>query len=181
MTYSLAIDPGRAGLGWAVGLNGQLVDCGLARAPKGPRDFAQASISQVASNAISKIPGHLYTLGAVERMLSIPGSSAMQAKANDLLDLQAIGNLVIGALVPAHNVHHFYPAQWMMGSPPTHANHLRIRNALAMNELVVLGECSRAALTGAKGRTALSLEHNIWDAVGILLHLHGRLHARRTA
>ena len=170
MTYSLSVDPGRAALGWAVWYNGRLVDCGLARGPKPARAFTQPSISRVASAALATIPRHPYRLGAVERMRHYPGKGSSDAKANDLLDLQAIGGLVVGALVPLASVLYFDPSEWMGGSVPEKANQLRVTRALDGNESAVFAQ--------ALQMYPKSLQHNMYDGVGIGLHLHGRLLGR---
>lgn len=165
MTYSISIDPGRKALAWAVWFNGRLVDLGLCRAPKTQRSFTQPAINHMASNSLTTIPRHAYTLGAIERMRHYPGVE--KSNPNDLLDLQAIGALVMGQLVKPQNVLYFYPQEWQGGACPPAGVMAWVHKRLTLEE--------QRVFVNACEVYPKDLRHNLYDASGIGLHLHGRV------
>lgn len=162
----LAIDPGIKGLGWALFEHRQLARCGVV--PEFPRVAYQApDLGDLCSWASVKVSealgGAKADAVAVERMRHYPGSSHNDAKANDLLDIQAIGAYVAGACaVFGTGVHYYAPQEWK-GSTPKAVMGRRILAALTPHEAGIA-----AQIQGSKA-------HNATDAIGIGLHHLARL------
>jgi len=172
MSLLLSLDPGRQGLGWAAFRDGKLVAAGVVKQPKGPRDYEQASLQEVADNARTEILRTVQGLTmllpspfrscVVERMTSYPGKG--QYAANDLLDLQAIGGMVAGALCPLAGISWLRPQEWK-GSVDTEILAGKLGTWLSPEELAI---CAVAEKKHKKRW------HNAVDAI----HLAGK-HLRR--
>lgn len=154
--YFLAIDPGRAQLGWSAWRCGELVDCGLART-----QYTQ--LGAIAQHFASQMPKGANRV-LVERMWMYPpkpGESLSRATAvaNDLLDLQAIGGMVAAlCLAPGCFIEWQTAAQWK-GQVPKDVTHRRLKKSLSVVEYAVM-ENRLAAVPK-------SLQHNVKDAVAL--------------
>ena len=194
--YTLGLDPGRAGFGWGLLTPRlELVAAGVVPQPKGPRDGQQAPLTQVVAAVLRDIccrPAFQLAQvwgiqAAVERMRVYPPREEgnrrsrnligeLVGKANDLLDLQAIGGLVAGALVPPERVRYWYPAEWkgslddeqvqarMCWHAPANVNGERVAGCMTPAE--------RALIEAIKPR---GLQHNAWEASGLAMVAAGRL------
>jgi hypothetical protein len=102
----------------------------------------------------------------VEEMCHYPDrSSAKKTKETiEVLKLQAVAGLVCGYFrCPVS----YWPARaWMGGSLPPHVVHDRVWTALDEYERLRFQECL--------GRIPKALQHNLWDAGGLLLRHLGR-------
>lgn len=165
MIYTLVCDPGKKHPGWSAWAVTELVACGLARVPKGRHTLGQRALliaDQLPSGA---------DVCVVERMFHYPSHGrrdsrhAADAKANDLLDLQAIGGIIAGRSGAGEIV--YYTARDWKGQRPKEATKHLVEKTLTPQERLVYGQ--------ALAQVASGLRHNVIDAVGI-----GLRHLRRT-
>jgi hypothetical protein len=166
-----SIDPSSgatSALGWAAWASNELVCAGLVRGLRAKLD----SKCQHYADAV-KLGSHVFGSGRravfVEQMQMSQGRDGsgekrtIIAKANDLLELQAVGAYVAGALGGSLC---YVPVGTWKGSAPKHVTEARARAALSPAELAIV----EAELARHRG----GLGHNLWDAVGIGLHATGR-------
>lgn len=166
MSSRLALDPGRQGFGWARGAYGQLVAAGVV-----PQPHTGASLELVAANVINALLRADTVV--IERMRMYPPKDGKRreteqyrtAVANDLLDLQAIGGMVAGALTMPERVRWVHPGAWK-GS--TTAEQIEARLDAWAGWLPA--ERPVWAQVKALGKT---LRHNAVEAVALLLGEHG--------
>ncbi len=151
----LAIDPGGAQMAWALFNQGRLTHCGLWRTKEKTLDARALDYSLQARNLPASV-GEV----VVERMTTYPGDPG---KANDLLDLQALGAFVAGGLGPARCVR---AAEWK-GQVPKEI----MQRCIAK----MLDPLETSRLISGTGLAPVSLQHNVYDAVGIGLFAVGRL------
>lgn len=165
MISTLVIDPGSKCLAWSVWGNVELFGAGLARLPKGHLTLGERAIllaEQVPQGA---------DVAVVEQMFQYPTRGrrdtvqAQDKKANDLLDLQAIGAWVAGQS-GAKTLRYYTAAQWKGQRPKAATKHL-VEKTLEPEEFLVYKEALRTVPAG--------LRHNIIDSVGIGLRHHRRV------
>ena len=159
MTITLAIDPGVRALGWSVGYEGILVQCGVSRV----RDVY--TLDQASRTHADRIRAAIaYSdLAVVESMRWRPRDA--RSNPNDLIDVQTVG------ILTAHYAHSrdilpVEPVDWKSNLPKA-IHHARICAALDAGERAILD----AALASAPATNA----KEILDAVGILIHNQGRI------
>lgn len=174
----LSIDPGRLVLGYALWKESNLTGVGLSVCKAlSPAIPGSLQVSQLAAEHASQV-GEAIILStnfshvqncAVEFMVHYPDhgrkdtKQAQEAKAKDLLDLQAIAGWVAGQ--SSFNARHYTPAMWK-GQMPEDVTTIKVVKALNDFEVDVL---SRAKLQYPK-----HLHHNLIDAIGIGLHALNR-------
>lgn len=156
----LSIDPGRK-MGWAAWYSRSLVGCGVATTKK--KDIGEAA--KELADLIPQRP----QITIVEEMVHYPGKSRTQgtqeALANDLIQVTAFGALVAGLI--GSEVVRYIPAQKWKGTRPTEGVVDRaVEKALASEELEVYHK--------SLGELPKGIRHNLVDAVGIGLKVHGR-------
>jgi len=186
MSSLLALDPGRQGFGWALFERGVLRCCGVFPQPPAPRAHQQPSIWDVSFAAANNVAfGVGKALGVaqsvlrvdevvLEQMVAYPPprgkketARARTAKANDLLDLQAIGAWVAGTFRAST---HWVEARSWKGGTDTDAIEERLIGRIGNPSRWTLVEGDLVAAVRPIG-----LRHNAVDAVAIgLVHL-GRL------
>ena len=160
----VAIDPGKRALGWSVWLYGQLAGCGLARVDTTVRD-----LGEIAGQMVDQVPGGA-DLAVVERMVQYPSQGrrdsqrVQDAKANDLLDLQAIGAFLAGQL--ARKAMWITAPEWK-GQTPKSVTARRVQTALS--------EIERVTMDQDQTMVPPSLRHNVVDGVALGLWAHRRL------
>lgn len=155
----LAIDPGIRGCGVAYFLGQDLIEASYVKNPvtKGNDPEAVRSMAYA-------INTHLVANLAVEIPRVYQGSK-QKGDPNDLLPLAAIC-CSVATLLPNAKVTGYYPRDWKGTVDPD-----------------VMTQRIQGRLTGREATNVISvgrsLDHNIWDAIGIGLHYLGRLGPRR--
>ncbi|KKW46542.1 MAG: hypothetical protein UY96_C0003G0045 [Parcubacteria group bacterium GW2011_GWB1_56_8] len=154
----LSVDPGVRGCGCAFFCDGQLAAAAYvknyAKAGSGPRECAQ--VAEAVSNWVWMIPDHL--------VLEFPtsyGGRASTGNTNALFPLAAIDG-AFAALFPNAELTYYLPREWK-GNTDADVMIERIKSRLTPEEYV------RVELP------AKSLEHNVWDGIGVGLAYLGRL------
>lgn len=155
MSTILAIDPGTKYLGCAWGpCPGQLEGTGL---------YVYESLPQIQKFLIDWVAGCGYPVRIVIERPQIRKNSRVRPQ--DILDL----TLVVGAcsIWNADHVDHVYPSTWGAsgkGTPEARQRtEDRIRKRLSADEL-----------TAVRLPGQVTLDHNVWDAVGVWLWASGR-------
>jgi hypothetical protein len=165
--YVASIDPGVAQVAWAAAADRVVVFSGLSRLPAGFSPIEKRNPGKVAELHATQIPNG-FDVAIVEQMIHYPNShpgAKGQAVPNDLLHLAAIGG-VLGARVAARVG--FVPARTWKGQVPKPVTRKRVRETLTTNE--------RNDLDLTLQKIPEALQHNVYDAIGILLHFVGRKH-----
>ena len=158
----VAIDPGLRHCGVAVSLDGNLVACALIANPdkRGRNAEAWSSMAK-AVRAWALLHGPFDRARSETPQVYQPGHhGGKRIDPGDLLQLQG----VVGALSMAFDgLETVQPYQWK-GQLPKEVCVGRVRARLSPEELAILDGCGCAP----------SLQHNVADAVGILLDALGR-------
>lgn len=167
MRIYLSVDPGIRGCGCAIFVDGELRAAAYVRNPD--KTGAGPGECQAMAQAIRDwfVACSNYVLNIL--VLEWPqtyGGRAKRGDANDLFPLAGV-DAALAANFPAANVTHYLPREWK-GTVDPDVMIERIQGRLAPHELL------RVELPSAK-----SLEHNVWDAVGIGLKYLGRLERQR--
>jgi hypothetical protein len=171
MSNVISIDPGRKCLALSQWAQGQLIGTWLNRAQSQgyPASQGLATLAMSHASALGMKTKGLATVAVVERMVSYPtqgrkdSRQAQDAKANDLLDLQAIGAFVGAKLADAI---HYYSAHEWKGQADAEITRMRVVRELDERELAIL--CK------AKEEYPDGLHHNIYASLGLGLKYLGR-------
>lgn len=183
MSYYIGLDPGRQGFGWAV-LDScpALVAAGVVPQPKPPHKFARTALPVIAlcvvRSILDAVPDLLRRTGnraVVERMVQYPPAPRERGKArsratdvaiaNDLLDLQALGGMVAGALVPLANITYRTAHEWK-GNTDWEAIERRLLGDDSLEIARVLTLPETAILNAVR---PWGLRHNAVEAAGMVL------------
>lgn len=153
-----SIDPGLNGLAWC--------DAQNRRFESGNVVSLKGTYQQQAMQAVRAMGDFGPTEIAIEEMCYYPQRSSAKSTREtiEILKLQAVGNLIAGYF--RCPVHHYPARAWMGGSLPHHIVQARVLGALDEYELLRFRECL--------ARIPKSLQHNLYDAAGILLRHLGR-------
>lgn len=165
----LSIDPGKHHVAWALWarvVGFELVAAGLTDSD------ARTLAERCQEHALALV--HRLGLGlgqvslvAVEQMQLSTGRDRTLSKAiatgNDLLELQAAGAYVAGAVGGRFKL---LPPNTWKGTAPKDVTRARVEKTLSQHEFKVLA--------GALASVKPGLRHNVYDAVGIGLHVTGR-------
>jgi hypothetical protein len=143
----VAIDPGVLNLGWALFEHGRLSRCGLSQA---------SSPVEHAGNIAALYRPDVVVL---EKMTVRDIPNAL-----DLLNVTETGAFVAGSLLPAF-LYSATPSRWK-GNVPKLIHHARLARVLTEGEHAV-------AFADVEPIRA-SLQHNVWDAIGLGLWGLGR-------
>jgi hypothetical protein len=176
----LAIDPGRAGLGWAFFQGKELRALGVVKQPKGPRDYVAASLEDVAANAVAEIESATWSFRGELHFRELEASCTVERMhyargwtkdPNDLLDLQAIGGMVAAALCPLSGIRWKKEGQWKQKQDMKRV----VERLVSENEAKLSPEELSIVLATVKKHK--SLAHNGIAALGIGLETLGRWRA----
>lgn len=157
----LSIDPGKENLSYSLFLNGLLILPGMSRIKVGVLD----NLGIIAGKHCPNVPKADF--GCIEQMFHYPtgrydSKQAEAAKTASILELQAIGGIVMGRAVGGA-VHYYQPRQWK-GTKSKDSTEWLVRKHLTPKELLILDS--------ELMRYPADLWHNVYDAVGInLRHL----------
>lgn len=170
MSRLLAVDPGIRGCGFSFFNDGRLVAAAYVKSIERRGNRAHEAVQM----ARSVLDVFKYTEAPNELAVEWPQVYASRIRAgvtkedpNDLLALTAVDAAIAALLnVPVTS---YFPAEWK-GQLTKEACRQRIETRLSDDEL-------RTA--DAAAREAKSLDHNMWDAIGIGLHHLGRFARRR--
>ncbi len=161
----LTIDPGRY-LGWAAWYDRDLVACGLRRSKA--KHAGAIGLEQSAD----EIPTGA-DLAIVEQMIHYPAKrsdreseASRNAKANDLIMVTAIG-AIVAARSGASRIEYLPALKWKGTRPTEGVIEGMVQKALRPDELEVYAKAYRELPKAQR--------HNLVDAVGIGLHVHGRI------
>ena len=154
------VDPGVSSLAWALGYNGVLRACGYYHLSKSLAEAAQQA-AQLVHNYITKTG---YERGTTSYLLVERPMFEKDRAINhqDVLNLSVIAGACVGAWSPNVFVE---PMKWK-GSVPKEQHQPRITGTLSHAETLVY----TSMRTGKK-----EIDHNIVDAIGILLWAERRL------
>jgi hypothetical protein len=186
-TYTLGLDPGRAGMAWGLLRNEDrtLVKARVLPPATKPRDFDRAGPQAAALHAagliLSEVAGWRITDVVVEYMVHYPPAPARRgarreserartAKANDLIDLTAIAALTVGLVCP-HACLTYYTAYDWKGYTDTDAIEARLDEWQGW----LPGEREIWEDVKKLGKT---VRHNAVDVAALLLVHAGRLRLR---
>lgn len=169
MSYLLSIDPGVRTCGCAMWLNGKLTAAKLVLgvlkgAEASPADLVEhmaISVKRWVGGSIGLVPYDLNTV--IEMMRTYDGKAKGNADANDLIMVSLVsGGILMHMCRPGTLV---LPENWKGGVPKKnrHGDNVikeRCLDKLSKEEIATID------------LPAKSLEHNVWDAIGIgLRHL----------
>lgn len=149
----VSIDPGVRLCGVAVFEDGELASAWLSKS-SGWRTMAYCVVSDLQKRYPLEVlePGRL----VIEKP-QIYTQNKLKGDPNDLIDLACVVG-ALGVLMIRQELTTYLPRQWK-GQVPKHVMIERIKGKLSEDER------KRIELPSAK-----SLQHNVWDAVGIGLH-----------
>lgn len=149
---TLACDPGVKHLAWALAAEDRLIGCDLIKNQEGLKDHALGYFYS------HQLPNSHKTV--IERSHFFKGESIYILQ--DLLDV----NIVAGWVAGARNGTLISVAKWRRGQVPKKVQANRTFKRLTIEE---------KRLLGVNVKTVDDVDHNIMDAVGILMSVVGRL------
>lgn len=162
--FRIAIDPGKEALGWALGRH-EIQAAGLIR------NVDRKALHQSFASLRLGLPWNEPAEVWMEYMVQYPYQrpDVATAKANDLLNLQFVGGVLVGALAQQLGFGHckicpIEPSAWNGGAQESVVQ-ARVKAELETEERAALG----------LHRYPVGLQHNLWDAAGIWLYGAGRL------
>lgn len=157
---TLSIDPGSKGLAWAEWSGGNLFAAGLSRT-------SAEALEDRALDHSRPFTRERFDIVVLERMTHYPNAKARDAKANDLLDLQMIGATVAGRVLSMDGSLVYARAPEWKGQVPKEIMRERI--------FAALDNLEKLRLEVALEKVPKSLQHNVYDAIGIGLWFFSRL------
>lgn len=168
----LSIDPGIRGTGSALFRDGKLIAAAYVKNPaksgSGPRECATVAAQVFLWNHnlwLKKLGPIGPALYAVDQLaMEFPttyGGRASTGNTNALFPLAAIDG-ALAALLPKAELTYYLPREWKSNMDPD-AMIERIKSRLSPEELTCVE------------LPAKSLQHNVWDGIGVGLHFLGRL------
>jgi hypothetical protein len=151
--YLVSVDPGNDGCGVALwSVSGELLRAGYA-APRRRLPEPAARWMEVAHAVI----GYAGVLNPEDVAIEVPQVYPDDpVPPNDLITLAMVAGVVLGHLSPLRATR-YLPREWK-GQVPKKVQHERLRAHLKSAEL------------GRLDLPAPSLQHNVWDAIGIGMH-----------
>lgn len=175
-TTLLAVDPGLNATGWStwarVGDSHQLLAAGLVQMPA---SWRLHTVTDRSVEIARQVLGHAQLVTGSASVQAIANATVIElpqqyavtkgtkGDPNDLIDLAALCGTIAGALqINGSRVAYVRPREWK-GQTPKDCTEERARARLQPSEL------ARVQLPKAE-----SLQHNVWDAVGIGLWATGR-------
>lgn len=170
----ITVDPGKWILAWGNWDGPEMTHVGLSILPEMPLWHPASKLGVLAERHHHQI---VMSIGAqstdvlLEEMVHYPGQTAhvADAKAADLLELQAIGAMVAGRLAGPWSIR-MTPARDWKGSVPKEVTQNHVDRALSTKETAVLD--------AAKKKVKAKLHHNLYDVAGMGLWFHGRIPGR---
>lgn len=161
MSTLVTIDPGLRHCGLAVFRDGVLRAAYLVRL--GADDAQTAAARFALATQVFSLAGHPDRL--VIELPRIYPAARQKGDQNDLIQLATVAGAVVGRVLARH-VEFIYPRTWK-GTINADVMTERITERLTADESTRVEKCPA------------SLSHNVYDAIGIGLHVLGRLEPRR--